>query len=80
MFSTQSDKCTQFVHIFDIISLFPAKLEKPKIGIAGNRLNKWFIQTGTVLLSKVKISLSMQFTSVSEHHQTKSFRFKTVDS
>ena len=33
MFSTQSDNCTPFVHIFDIIFLFAAELEKPKIGI-----------------------------------------------
>ena len=28
-----------FVHIFDIISLFAAELEKPKIGISGEGLN-----------------------------------------
>ena len=28
-----------FVHIFDIISLFVAELEKPKIGISGKGLN-----------------------------------------
>ena len=33
MFSTQSDNCTPFVHIFDIILLFTAELEEPKIGI-----------------------------------------------
>ena len=38
MFSTQSDHCTQFVHIFDIIFLFAAELEEPKIGIWGERL------------------------------------------
>ena len=27
-----------FVHIFDIISLFAAELEEPKIGISGNGL------------------------------------------
>ena len=30
---------SQFVHIFDIISLFAAELEKPKIGISGKGLN-----------------------------------------
>ena len=29
MFSTQSDNCTPFVHIFDIIFLFAAELEEP---------------------------------------------------
>ena len=33
MFSTQSDNCTPFVHIFDIILLSAAELEEPKIGI-----------------------------------------------
>ena len=28
-----------FVHIFDIISLFAAELEEPKIGISGKGLN-----------------------------------------
>ena len=27
-----------FVHIFDIISLFPAELEEPKIGLSGEGL------------------------------------------
>ena len=29
-----------FVHIFDIISLFAAEFEKPKIGISGKGLSK----------------------------------------
>ena len=29
---------SQFVHIFDIISLFPVELEKPKFGISGKGL------------------------------------------
>ena len=33
MFSTQSDNCTPFVHIFDIIFLFAGELEEPKIGM-----------------------------------------------
>ena len=33
VFSTQSDNCTPFVRIFDIIFLFAAELEKPEIGI-----------------------------------------------
>ena len=33
MSSTQSDSCTPFVHIFDIIFLFAAQLEEPKIGL-----------------------------------------------
>ena len=39
MFSTQSDNCTTFVHNFDILSLFAAELEEPKIGIWGEELN-----------------------------------------
>ena len=38
MFSTQSENCTLFAHIFDTITLFAAKLEEPKIGICGKRL------------------------------------------
>ena len=38
MFSTHSDNCTPFVHIFDIIFLFAAELEEPKIGILGKGL------------------------------------------
>ena len=30
---------SQFVHIFDIIALFAAELEDPKIGISGKGLN-----------------------------------------
>ena len=30
-----------FVHNFDIISLFAAELEKPKIGISGKRLTAY---------------------------------------
>ena len=33
MFSTQSDNCTPFVQIFDIIFLFAAELEAPQIDI-----------------------------------------------
>ena len=29
-----------FVHIFDIISVFPAEFEKPKIGMSGKGLRK----------------------------------------
>ena len=38
MFSTQSDYCTQFGHIFDIIFLFAVELKEPKIGIWGKGL------------------------------------------
>ena len=37
MIFTQSDNCIHICHIFDIISLFAAELEEPKIGIPG----KW---------------------------------------
>ena len=33
-----SHDVSPFVHIFDIISLFAAELEKPKIGISGKEL------------------------------------------
>ena len=42
MFSTQSENHTQFVHIFDIISLFAAELEEPKIGMWGKGLTAVF--------------------------------------
>ena len=32
---------SSFVHIFDIISLFAAELEKPKTGISGKGLKKF---------------------------------------
>ena len=35
---------TPFVHIFDIISLFTAEMEKPKIGISGKGLTKIFFE------------------------------------
>ena len=38
MFSTQSDNVSPFVHIFDIISFFPAELEESKIAISGKGL------------------------------------------
>ena len=38
MFSTQSENCSPFLNIFYIISLFPAELEGPKIGIRGKGL------------------------------------------
>ena len=38
MFSTQSGNCIPIGHIFDIISLFAAELEEPKIGIWGKEL------------------------------------------
>ena len=39
MFSTQLDNCIPFVQIFDIIFLFAAELEEPKIGISGQGLS-----------------------------------------
>ena len=38
-FPTQSENCSPFVNILDIISLFAAELEKPKIGISGKGIN-----------------------------------------
>ena len=39
MFSTQSDNCIPFVHIFFyIMFLFAAELDEPKIGIWGKGL------------------------------------------
>ena len=40
MFSTQSDNSSEFVYIFDIISLFAAEFEEPKIGVSGKGLKK----------------------------------------
>ena len=38
MFSTQSDDCIPICPYFDIMSLFAAELEEPKIGIWGKGL------------------------------------------
>ena len=38
MFSTHHIIVFPFVHIFDIVSLFCAELEEPKIGISGKGL------------------------------------------
>ena len=38
IFSNQSDNCIPFVHIFDIIFLFTAEMEKLKTGIWGKGL------------------------------------------
>ena len=38
MFSIQSDNCTQFLHGSDLIFLFTAELEEPKIGLSGKGL------------------------------------------
>ena len=43
MLATQSDNCTPFVNIFDIIFLFAAELKEPKIGIWGKGLKLFFI-------------------------------------
>ena len=39
LFSTQFENCTPFVHIFDIIFIFAAALEEPRIGIWGKGLS-----------------------------------------
>ena len=39
MFSTQSENCILFVNIFDIIFLFAAELEEPKICMSGKGLS-----------------------------------------
>ena len=46
MFSIQSCNCIPIFHIFDIITLFAAKLEEPKIGISGKGL---ISQTGYLI-------------------------------
>ena len=45
MFSTQSDNCTPFVHIFDIVLSFAAELEEPKTGIPGKGLKPFVISS-----------------------------------
>ena len=42
MFSAHSENVSAIVNIFDIISLFAAELEKPKIGMLGKGLRKNF--------------------------------------
>ena len=56
MFSTQSDNLSPFVRIFDIISLFAAKLEEPKLGISGKGLR------GFTKQQKFRLSASAIFT------------------
>ena len=51
MFSTQSDNCIPFVHAYDIISLFAAELEQPKIGISGKGFK--FTENGRTSFKKV---------------------------
>ena len=45
MFYTQSDNLSPFVHIFDIISVFAAELEEPKIGIWGKGCCKFWVRS-----------------------------------
>ena len=40
MLSTQADNCIPFVHIFAIISSFPAEMEEPKVGISDKGLTE----------------------------------------
>ena len=40
MFSTQSENCIPISQYFDIVSLFAAEVEEPKIGTSGKGLNK----------------------------------------
>ena len=40
MFSTQADNCSPIRLSFAIMSLFAAELDKLKIGISGERLNR----------------------------------------
>ena len=49
MFSTQSDNCTPFDHIFDILFLFAAELEEPKIGIRGKGITSQMMKQQTPL-------------------------------
>ena len=67
MFSTQSDNCTPFVHIFDIIFLFAAELEEPKIGIWG----KWlmFSKAFSDRLIKLEIVKGKLFTTNPDFYQ-----------
>ena len=54
MFSTQSDNCIPIVHIFDLISLFAAEFEEPKIGISGKGLIKdGIVWLNIVIMNKI---------------------------
>ena len=58
MLSSQSDNWIPIVHIFDIISLFAAELEEPKIGISGNGLSMLsFISANALKVDQSKIWL-----------------------
>ena len=44
-----------FVHIFDVISLFAAELEKPKIGISGKELNQEELKLQIYMLHNISL-------------------------
>ena len=53
MFSTQSDNCIPLVHIFEIISVFAAELQEPKIGISGKGLTYVKEQLGILVITSL---------------------------
>ena len=50
---------SHFVNIFDIISLFAAKLEEPKIAMWGKGLNKFYM--GQLLTVRKKVSCNRRY-------------------
>ena len=64
MFSTQSDNCTPFVHIFDIIFLFAAEMEEPKIAIWGKGLIYQYEAKVTYVWPKVIQTLSSEVSNI----------------
>ena len=68
MISSQSHNCTSFVHMFDIIFLFAAELEEPKIGISGKALK---LQCKQILTSKYSIKQKQQINICCKDTKTK---------
>ena len=66
---------SQFVHFFDIISLFAAEFEKPKIDISGKGLNKWKIANNNCLRKNVeKMKMDVFLYMYSLFFQKKSYK------
>ena len=78
MFYNQSDNCIPFVHIFDIITLFTAEMEKLKIGISG----KWITHRidGKVVLytSLVRCTSCNDFTASPAFHMSSTSLLETL--
>ena len=57
-----------FVYIYDIISLFAAELEEPKIGISGKGLMTFYKKAFENMLGNGEIANNQHFFSADNHH------------